>query len=228
MTRTTNARVAGFVFLFYIATGVAAMVLFGKATAGADTIAAKLAGIAQHSTLVRLTALLSLVAFLDAAVLAAALYALTRDVDRDLALLALCCRVTEGALGAVSAVAVLGLLSVATGAEAAGTPRDPGSVNALGAMLLNMGDEYTLIAATCFAIGSTLYSYLFLRAKSIPVALAWLGVSSSVLLLVGLCFRIAGFLRGPVTWLLWIPIALFEVALAFWLLVKGVRPPANR
>ena len=32
MTRTTNARVAGFTFLLYIAAGVTQMVLFGKAT----------------------------------------------------------------------------------------------------------------------------------------------------------------------------------------------------
>jgi hypothetical protein len=44
MTRTTNARIAGFTFLFYIAVGVASMVLSGQATGAAGT--AKLAGIA--------------------------------------------------------------------------------------------------------------------------------------------------------------------------------------
>ena len=48
MTRTTNARIAGFTFLFYIAAGVAIMVLSGQAT-GAGGTTAKLAGIAQHA-----------------------------------------------------------------------------------------------------------------------------------------------------------------------------------
>ncbi|HXA18786.1 MAG TPA: hypothetical protein VN380_17460 [Thermoanaerobaculia bacterium] len=33
MTRTTNARIAGFTFLFYIAAGIASMVLKGRAHA---------------------------------------------------------------------------------------------------------------------------------------------------------------------------------------------------
>ena len=46
MTRTTNARVAGFTLLFYIATGLSALVLAGRATAG-EGVAAKLASIAK-------------------------------------------------------------------------------------------------------------------------------------------------------------------------------------
>ena len=42
MTRTTNARIAGFTFLFYIAVAFPAMVLFSRA-AGGEGIAAKLA-----------------------------------------------------------------------------------------------------------------------------------------------------------------------------------------
>src|SRR5439155_18181670 len=103
MTRTTNARLAGFMFLFYIASGIAGMVLLAPATSG-ETTAAKLASIAQHPTLMRLAAVYSLLMMMNALVLAVALYALTRDYDRDLAVLALCCRVAEGVIAAVSAV----------------------------------------------------------------------------------------------------------------------------
>ncbi len=227
MTRTTNARLAGFMFLFYIATGLASMVLFGRAT-GAEGTAAKLASIAQHASLVRVTVLLTLLQFVDAVVLAVALYALTRDQDSDLAVLALSFRVSEGVIAAISAVRTLGLLSVATAATAAAGP-DAAAAIALGALLLKMGGWAGLIAATCFALGSTLYSYLFLRARSIPVPLAWLGVLASVLLVVALPLQLAGFLRGPVTWFMWMPMLVFEVALALWLLIKGVaaRGPAT-
>jgi len=79
------------------------------------------------------------------------------------------------------------------------------------------------IAAICFVIGSTLFSYLFLRARSIPVALAWLGLLASVLLLVTLPLELAGVFRVP--FLLWIPMLVFEVSFALWLLIKGVKPP---
>jgi hypothetical protein len=56
----------------------------------------------------------------------------------------------------------------------------------------------------------------------IPVALAWLGVIASVLLVVGLPLQLSGVLSGLVTQLMWIPMAAFEIPLGVWLLIKGV------
>jgi len=72
-------------------------------------------------------------------------------------------------------------------------------------------------------VGSTLFSYLFLHARSIPVSLAWLGVLASILLVLSLPLQLAGILRGSFTYFVWIPMAVFEVALALWLLIKGVN-----
>ena len=226
-SRRTTAKVAGFMFLLYIATGIGNAVLLGQATGGAVGIAATLASIAQHATTVRLTALLSLLTFVDAVVLAVALYALTRDQGPELAVLALCFRGTEGVIGAMSAVRTLGLLSVAAASTAAAAP-NAAAANALGAWLLTEAGSGTLIAATCFALGSTIFAYLFLRARSIPVPLAWLGLLASILLVAALPLQIAGFIKGPVTDFMWIPMAVFEVVLALWLLIKGVAMPPTR
>ena len=226
MTRTTNARLAGFTFLAYIATGIASMVLFGQAAAGANA-AASLASIAQHETAVRLTAVLTLLTFFEAVVLGVTLYALTRDEDLDLAVLGLCCRVGEGALGAASAVRTMRLLSVAVASSTSTVP-DAAAATALGASLLRQGGESTTIGATCFAVGSTLFSYLFLRARSIPVPLAWLGVLASGLLVLALPVQLAGFLPASLAWPIWMPMLAFEVTLALWLLVKGVAMPARQ
>jgi hypothetical protein len=138
MTRTTNARLAGSLFLLYIATGLTSMVLFNRATGGAEGTAATLASLAQHATTVRLTVGLALVMFLCAAGLGVTLWALTRDEDQDLAMFALCCRVSEGVIGAASAVDTLGLLSVATAASGAAAG-NIAAANALGAVLLEQG-----------------------------------------------------------------------------------------
>src|ERR1022692_2549096 len=74
MSRTTNARTAGFTFLFYIAVGVASMVLSGQATGAAGT--AKLAGIAQHALQIRLTVVLGLLSMMSALMLGVTLYSL--------------------------------------------------------------------------------------------------------------------------------------------------------
>ncbi len=223
MTLRTNARIAGVMFLLYIATGVASMIVFGKAVSGEGT-AAQLASIAQHEPAVRLTVLLTMLMFVYAVVLGVTLWALTRHQDPDLAMIALCCRVSEGVIGAAGAVRMLGLIPVAA-AAGAGTP-EAATAQALGGLMLAQGGLGVPISATCFAIASTIFSWLLLRARSIPAWLAGLGVLASALLLVLLPAQLAGLVKSPVTGYMWAPMALFEVVLAVWLIVKGVATPA--
>jgi hypothetical protein len=169
MTRTTNARIAGFTFLLYIAAGISSMALTGRAPA---------------------TDVLSLLMSFSALVLGVTLYALTREQDRDLALIALTCRIVEAIPGNATRNAIF------------------------------------------FAVSSVLFSWLLLRGRMIPVGLAWLGVVASVLLVVILPLQLAGLLGGrmswsaSVTWAVWLPMLVFELALALWLLTKGVAAPA--
>ena len=223
MTRTTNARIAGFTFLFYIVVGIASMLLFSQATSG-EAVPAKLASIAQHVLQVRLTIVLGLLQAVCAIVLAVTLYAITRDQDSDLAMLALIFRVGEGLLGAISTRATLELLWLGTSAG----PKAPDAATrqALGTYLLN-GPDWNM-SAILFAMGSTLFSYLLLRGRTVPVPLAWIGVVASLLLVVGLPLQLAGVLSGPVTSYVWIPMVAFEVPLGFWLLIKGVRTQTIR
>lgn len=167
MTRTANARLAGFTFLFYIVAGLTSLALAGNEHA--------------RSVLGMLTSLCALV-------LGVTLYALTRDEDPDLALLALGCRVIEAI---------------------------PGDENR---------------SALFFAVASTIFAWLFLRSRTIPSWLARFGVVASVLLVVLLFVQRAGVfasafnVSSPVTWVLWFPMLIFEVTLAFWLLFKGTLP----
>jgi hypothetical protein len=221
MTRTTNARIAGVTFLLYIAVGMASMVLFRRAAGGVGVLA-RLAGIAEHATDVRVLVLLGLLQCFAALVLAVTLYAITRDQDGDLAMLALACRVGEGIVGGVSIPGTLALLWLATstGTDAPATD----AAHALGAYLLR--DDVAL-TGTFFAVGSTLFAYLLLRGRLIPIPLAGLGVVASALLVVGLPLQLAGFVHGPTTSLMWLPMLLFEVPLALWLLVRGIATPTR-
>src|SRR5712691_4396465 len=135
MTRTTNARIAGVTLIFYFAVGIASLLLSGRAHA---------------------TDVLSIVTSFSALVLGVTLYAITRDQDPDLAMLALTCRVIEA------------------------MPGTPGTIY--------------------FAVGSTLFSWLLLRGRMISVALAWLGVLASALMVVILPLQQAGLLGGPISW----------------------------
>lgn len=191
MTRRTNARVAGFTFLIYIAVSLIGMVLFDRA-AGAEGTAAKLAGIAQHASIVRVAIILELIGCICALVLAVTLYSITRDQDSDLAMLGLTFRVAEGVIGAVSLPRGLGRLWLATAAR----PDAPDPA--------------------------------VLRGRMVPVALAWLGVLASILVIVCLPLQLIGILRSPITDLMWLPMLAFEVTFALWLIIKGVAIPPRR
>lgn len=222
MTRRTNARVAGILFLLYIATGIASMVLFARASQGEDT-AAMLASIGRHATMVRFTVVLSLATFVYAVGLGVTLYALTRDVDADLALFALCCRVGEGIIGTVAATRTLSLVAIATAGTAA-APENAAATRALGGLLFQQGGWTGSLSAACFAAGSTVFAYLLLRGRSIPVWLAWLGVTASAMLVVAIPLQLVGGLPGAAAFGVWVPMAAFEIVLAAWLIVRGTVP----
>lgn len=224
MTRKTNARIAGFAFLFYIAAGILSLVISGRASRGTG-IAAKLAAMAQHTTDLRVAYVLGLLMAFSALTLGVTLYAITRDEDPDLAMLGLTCRVGEGLVG-VSLPSTLALLWLAT-ATGPGAP-DTAAAHALGAFLLKLEGWTALISATLFAVGSTLFCWLLLRGRMIPVPLAWLGVVGSVILVLALPLQLAGFFSGVVFQLMWIPVAVFELVVAPWLIVKGAAPSALR
>jgi hypothetical protein len=87
--------------------------------------------------------------------------------------------------------------------------------------------------AIFFAVGSTIFSWLLLRGRMIPVSLAWLGVVASALLVVVLPLQVVGLFGGvmswssAIAWLVWLPMLVFEIVFALWLLIKGVAVPAE-
>ncbi len=158
---------------------------------------------------------------------AVALYGITREQDHELAVLALVCRVAEGVLGALGIPGYLQLLWLAKAGVGTDVPDIP-TKNALLAFLLMPGPSVP-ISAIFFAVGSTIFSYLLLRGRMVPVSIAWLGVFASGLLVVGLPLQLAGFNTGPLTgYYQWLPALVFQIVLALWLLIKGVAAPATR
>jgi hypothetical protein len=223
MTRQKSARVAGATFLLYISAAYPAMVLSGRATKGAD-VSTKLASVAQHVSDLRITVLLGFVSVCCALVLAVTLYAITRDEDQELAMLGMVFRLGEGLVNGIP-LSTLALIWLTT--NDANAPDSAGAAT-LASLLFKLDGWGTLTAATLFAVGSTLFAYLLLRGRMIPRALASLGVIGSLLILIELPLDLAGYLHGPLTQVVWIPIAIFELTLGPWLIIKGVKPPAAK
>lgn len=226
MTRTTNARIAGFTFLFYTAIGMCVELLAHRVNAVSGD-AAKLARIGEYATDVRFVILLTLLESLSALVLAVVLYRITRDEDPELAILAMACRMVEGVLVSLRIPDHLALLWLAKAGVGTGA-LDNLTTNALRAFLLMPGPSVP-VAAIFFVVGSTIFSYLLLRRRMVPVSIAWMCVVSSGLLVVTLPLQLAGFPTGPLTGMVqWVPSFISQTVLALWLLIKGVATSATR
>jgi hypothetical protein len=221
MTRRTNSAIAGFTFLLYIALAYPAMVLAARASAG-DGISAKLATLAKHAADVRLSAVLFLLGSFCALILAVTLYRITCEEDADIAMFGMICRVAEGIAGG-GLMPALGLMWLAT--TTGPDMPDRLSANTLAGFLFKVQDWDLIVASTFFAVGSTAFAYLFVRGRIIPAPLAWLGFLGSAVLAIGLVLQLAGVVTAAVINIMFIPLALFEIPLGFWLLFKGAQVP---
>jgi Domain of unknown function (DUF4386) len=196
-------RLAGFMFLFLIAAVLASSIL-SRGVGGAT----------ENTFRVRLSVLLLIVGSISTLILAAMLYAITKHQDKNLAILALLCRAVEAALYVTGIMSLLALLSLSKG-------------TALGDLVSNLRLWGTNVGAIFFAVGSTLYSYLLFKARSVPVPLAGLGVVASLILVVGVPLQTAAgrSIYDGAFAAIWIPIAIFEISTGFWLLIKGAKVP---
>lgn len=225
MTRTTSARIAGFTFLFYAAIGICGDLLM-RHTFGGGGDATTLARFGEHATEVRIDILIKVLEAFSAFVLAVALYGITRDEDHELAMLGMICRVAEGVLGTLSIQSYLGLVWLAKAAVGP-SALDFSTTNALRTFLL-MPVPSVPVGTIFFAVGSTIFYYLLLRGRMVPVSIAGLGLFASGLLVAALPLQVAGFPTGPLTgYCQWLPALVAQTVLALWLLIKGVATPGE-
>lgn len=143
--------------------------------------------------------------------------------------------ITSMALGSQSQAAdLLSLLqsfsALVLGVTLYALTREQGPVLALLALTCRVAEAIQYgESAIYFAVGSLFFSWLFLRGRLIPAALAQLGVIASALLVVVLPLQLVGLFGGSmswassVTWLVWLPMLVFELTLALWLIIKGIK-----
>jgi hypothetical protein len=211
-------------FLFLIATVLAGSALLGGVEG--DEISTTLRDVSDHTFRVRLGVLSLIAGGISTLILAAALYAVTKHEDRNLAILGLSCRAVEAGLYAVGIISALTLLSLSEQTTTAGAG-EPTAAYTLGVIVSDVNARGANVGAAFFAVGSLLYAYLLLRARSIPVALSALGVIASLILIVGVPLQTAA---GQATTegapaVVWIPMIIFEISTGLWLLVRGATAP---
>jgi hypothetical protein len=153
-----------------------------------------------------------------------ALYVLLRPVSRNLALLAVFFRLVETTIACFAIISYYVAMQVVSDADHLKT-FDPNQIQALSVL----HDTYALafiVVAIFLGLGSTVFNYLLFKSRYIPKALAAWGIFSSLLLLISQ-FAIIVFPEVEKTIIpaCYGPIAIDEIALGFWFLIKGVNIP---
>lgn len=211
-----------------IATG-ALLIVATVAVLGASALDPTLTGagylteVANHPHRLAAAALLHLVAAGTSVGIAVALYPVLKRVHNGVALGAVIFRAIEATLYATAVVSLLTILPL--GQEfATARADDQGPIRAIADSLLSARDHSNLSAIFAFNLGALMYYALFYRSQLVPRWLSGWGVAG-VLLMISACLA-ALFSDNPITGytLLVLPIAVQELVLAVWLLIKGFRP----
>lgn len=217
-------------------TALLAGVVFIIATAGSLAAAATLPTLTSEDYLARLSAaapqaawgsILYLVAAFGSAGIAVALYPVLRRINPALAIGSIVFRTIEATMYIIGIVALLSLLSVSN-QFAGGETTNQGTLQLIADTLRGVRRHASLMGVFAFCLGALAYYVLFFVADLVPRWLSGFGVLAIGLMLVACTLAILsdGDITTYVVFVL--PIAVQEMVLALWLIVRGFSGPERR
>lgn len=211
-TNRNTARIVGALFIIGTVAGVLSAVVAGPILSDSNY----LISVSANSKII-IGGLLVLIMGFALAMVPVMMFPIFKKYNQALALGSV---VFRGALEAVMYIAMvitwLLLLTVSQEYIKAGMP-DASHFHTLGVVLINASDQINAILEIVFSIGSLMIYYLFYQSKLVPRWLSIWGLVGTILYLTaGLSHLFAINLE-----LLVIPLALLEMVLAVWLIVKG-------
>ena len=185
-----------------------------------------LTGLSASGDQILVGALLALIAALASASIAIALYPVLQRYNAALALGAVGFRLIESVFYILDILGLLLLFALSQAFVQVGTPGDA-YFQTIG-VLIQAGREWAnfVFGVSAFSLGALMYYAVLYQSKLIPRWLAgWgvLGAACSLGAAVAILFGLAPYSLPMIVLIL--PIAVQEMALAIWLIVKGFTAP---
>ena len=218
------ARIAGFTLVFGFVLVVfgqfvllAPLIVPGDATQTAASILA-------HETRFRTYTVCNLLYVMDLLVLCSALYVALKPVNAGLALAATFIRFMFAILWILTVLHMFGALALLGPAPYLKVLASD-ALATLARMQIRVSFDAYYIGLPFFALASTLCAWLWWKSGYVPKALAGFGlVASAWGVACGLIYLIFPHFNEAVNeWLFDTPLGLFELALGFWLMFRGIR-----
>ncbi len=217
------AKVAGFTFLFAIA-----IVVFSNYSITFRFIVPDAAETARNiianQTLFRINIVCNLIYLVTLIVMFTSLYVILKPVNKNLALAAAFFRLIYALMWGIMALNTLGALRLL--GDAAYLPVfNADQLQTLSRLHLSSSWDAYYVGLPFWGLASVVCSYLWLRSRYIPRALAVFGMISSVWCVICAFIFIIfpNFGETVNLYLFDMPLVIFETTLGFWLLFKGLK-----
>jgi hypothetical protein len=218
------AKVAGLAYLITFATVV--YVNFGiHDRLLVENHAETARNILAHERLFRIGIVGDLIYCAGVVVLLTALYVILKPVHRGLALLAAFWRLVWVLMWLVMTLHLFDALRLLSGPDYL-RAFEAERLQALAALYLGTRFDYYYVGLLFGALASTVCGYLWFRSRYIPRALAAFGVISSAFCVACtfVFYIFPSFDKIVNLWWFDTPMGLFDIALSFWLVFKGLGP----
>ena len=213
-----TAIIVGVLFIVGTVSGVLSVLVLGSLLEGPDYLAQVAAG----ETQVIIGTLLILVMGLALAMVPVMLFPIFKKHNEALALGSVVFRgALEAAIYIAQAITLLLILAIGQETVKAGAT-DASYLQPFGTFLLQADHWLANMVSIVFSLGALMIYYIFYQSKLIPRWLSGWGLIGAVLYLAVPLASMFGFELG----ILMLPLALQEMVLAVWLIVKGFNPSA--
>ena len=180
-------------------------------------ISASMTNIANNTLQMRASILFTMITAIGIVMIGVLMYIILKKQNRNIAIVAMGLYLLEAAILAASRIQAFSLLRLSQESVIAG---HPAHFQTLGNLFYESADFGDWLHMLPFALGATLFYYLFYKSGYIPRALSLFGLIAALLALIGTLFGLLGYDVPIVVFLLSLP---FELTIGVWLMVKGIR-----
>ena len=223
-TNRRAAAIVGVLFIFATVSAILGLLFYQPILTGPDYL---INGAASKNQVI-LGVLMELVLVCTAIGTAIGLFPVLRPYGERIALGHIFFRFLEAVIITIGLVAVLSLSTLSQAFVAAAAP-DASAFHAVGTLLLAVYKWTSMLGPLMMlGVNTLMYSYLLYKSRLVPRPLAVLGLTGATLVFGAALVVLSGVatqLSTPVI-LMAMPVAIFEMVFAGWLIVKGFNPAA--
>jgi len=210
-------RLLGAAFLLQAVASLVSGLILLQPLIVSGNITESMTNIADNALQMRASIVVEMITAIGIVMLGALLFVTLKKQNMKIALVALGLYLIEAALLAASRIPAFSLLRISQESVIAGHPAYLQTLGNLFYESQSFGYDLHMLP---FALGATLFYYLFLKSGFLPRVLSLWGLIAAPLALIGTLFALLGY---DVPLIVFLPNLPFELTMGVWLMVKGIR-----